>query len=106
MLSVTQLMMQPTEIVGISDQVHSRLKGLQTLGGMPTFAGQRGQAFPHGPIEAFNQGGIELLAAHGHLEQLLCFLNGSQRDLAGDFHYPFLLGALDHGGDTKVRPHF
>jgi len=48
MLSVTQLMMRPTEIVGTSDQIHSRLKGLQTLGGMPTFTSQSSQTFPHG----------------------------------------------------------
>src|SRR2546426_4799430 len=46
MLSVTQLMMRPTPVVGTSDQIHSRLKGLQTLGGMPTFTGERRQTFP------------------------------------------------------------
>jgi hypothetical protein len=106
MLSVTQLMMRPTEVVGTSDQIHARLKGLQTLGGMSTFTGERSQTFPHGCIEAFNQRGIELLASSRHGEQLLRFLKSSPADLARDFHHPFLLRALDHGGDTQVRPQF
>jgi hypothetical protein len=73
---------------------------------MPTFPRQRGQTFPHGRIEAFDQGGSELLAAHGHLQQLLCLLNGSQRELACDFHHAFVHRALDHGGETEVGPHF
>ena len=77
MLAVTQLMMRPTEIVGTADQIHARLKGLQAVGGMPTFARQRSQTFPHGRIEAFYQGRIELLASSRHFEQLLSFLNSS-----------------------------
>ena len=48
MLAVTQLLMGPTEVVGTPDQIHSRLKGLHTLDGMPTFPGERSQTFPHG----------------------------------------------------------
>ena len=48
MLSVTQLLMGPTEIGGTADHIHARLKGPETLGGMPTFARQRRQTFPHG----------------------------------------------------------
>ncbi len=50
MLAVTQLLMRPTEIVGTADQIHARLQGLQTLGGMPTFARQRSQTFPLGTV--------------------------------------------------------
>ncbi len=105
MLSVTQLMMRPTEIVGTADQIHSRLQGLQTLGGMPTFARQSSQTFPHGSIEAFNQGRIELLASSRQCEQLLCFLKRSPGDLAGNFHHPLLFRVLDHGSDTQLRPY-
>jgi len=106
MLFVTQLMMRPTEIVGTSDQIHSRLKGLQALGGMPTLARQRSQTFPHGCIEAFDQGRIELLASSRHSEQVLCFLKSSPGELACDFHHPFPFRVLDHGSDTELRPDF
>ena len=98
--------MRPTEIVGTSNQIHARLKGLQALGGMPTFARQRSQTFPHGRIEAFDQGRIELLASSRHAEQVLSFLKRSPGDLACDFHHPFLFRVLDHGGDTELWPHF
>ncbi len=104
MLSVTQLLMRPTEIGGTSDQIHSRLKGRETLGGMPTFARQRSQTFPHGCIEAFDQGRIELLASSRHAEQVLCFLKSSPGDLACDFHHPPLFRVLDHGRDTELGP--
>ncbi len=105
MLAVTQLMMRPTEIVGTSDHIHARLKGLQTPCGMPTFARQSSQTFPHGRIEAFDQGGIELLASDGHMQQVLCVLKCSPRQLACHLHNPFLLRAFDHRRDTQVRPH-
>src|SRR5207253_11096293 len=35
MLSVTQLLMRPTDIVGTSDQIHSRPQARETLGVMP-----------------------------------------------------------------------
>ena len=98
-------MMRPTEIVGTSDQIHARLKGLQTPCGMPTFARQRSQTFPHGCIEAESYGRIELLASSRHCEQVLCFLNGSPGELAGDFHHPFLFRVLDHGSDTELWPY-
>ena len=104
MPSATQLMMRPTEIVGTADHIHSRLKGLQALGGMPTFARQRSQTFPHGCIEAFDQGRIELLASARHSEQVLCFLKSSPGELAGDFHHPLLFRVLDHRRDTEFGP--
>src|SRR6266704_2961398 len=82
MLAVTQLLMRPTEIVGTADQIHARLQGLQTLGGMPTFARQRSQTFPHGSIEAESYGRIELLASARRGEQVVCFLKRSPCDLA------------------------
>ena len=106
MLSVTQLLMRPTEIVGTSDQIHSRLQGRETLGGMPTFARQRSQTFPHGCIEAFDQGRIELLASARHSEQVLCFLKSSPGELAGDFHHPLLFRAFDDRRDAELWPDF
>src|SRR6185312_6479769 len=105
MLSVTQLLMRPTEVVGTADQIHSHLQGFQTLGGMATFTGERSQTLPHGCIETFNQGRIELLTSDGPVQQVLCFLKRSQRYLARDLHHPFLLCAFDHSGDTQLRPH-
>ena len=97
--------MRPTEIVGTSDHIHARLKGLQAVGGMPTFARQRSQTFPHGRIEAFYQGGIELRASARHAEQVVCFLKRSPGELAGDFHHPHLFRVLDHRRDTKLGPY-
>ncbi len=54
MLAVTQLVMRPTEIVGTSDQIHSCLKCLKTLGGMPTFTSERSKTFTHRCIKTFN----------------------------------------------------
>src|SRR5260221_8921552 len=105
MLAVTQLMMRPTEIVGTADHIHSRLKGLQTPCGMPAFARQSSQPFPHGCIEAFDQGRVELFASTRHGEQVLCLLKGSPSELARNFHYPLLFRVLDHRRDTQLRPH-
>jgi len=72
---------------------------------MPTFARERSQTFTHGAVEAFDQGRIELLASDGHMQQVLCFLKRSPRQLACHLHDPFLLGAFDHRRDTQVRPY-
>jgi hypothetical protein len=106
MLAVTQLLMWPTEIVGTAHQVHPRLKGLQPLSGMSTFARQRSQPFAHGSIEAFNQRGIELLTSRGHGEQVLRLLKHSPAELACHFHHPFLLRLLDNSGNTELWPDF
>ena len=73
---------------------------------MATFAGQRSQTLAHGRIEAFNQRGVELLAAERHAQDELRFLKRSPAELARDFHHPFVLGMLDNGGNTQTRPDF
>ena len=73
---------------------------------MPTFARQSSQTFPHGRIEAFNQRGIELLASCRQGQQVVRFLKRSPAELARDFHHPFLLGMLDTGRNTQIRPDF
>ena len=52
-----------------------------------------------------DRGGMaaEFLASSCHFEQLLRFVKCSSCDLAGHFHHPFLLCALDYRGDTSVR---
>ena len=99
-----ELMMWEAKVVSASNQVHACFQHIQAMNGMPTFARQRSETLTHGPIEALDQGGIELCASYGHREQLLRVLHGSPCQPAGDFHHPFLLGVLDHGGDTEVRP--
>jgi len=76
------------------------------MSGMPTCARERSETFTHRAIEAFSEGGIELLASHGHAQQGLCFLKHAPRELAGHLHDPFLLGAFDHRRDTEIRPYF
>jgi len=48
------------------------------LGGMATFTGQRRQALAHGPVDAFDRGGVEFRTARGHRQQGLGVLYGAQ----------------------------
>lgn len=70
---------------------------------MTTLRGERRQPFPHRAIEAFNQGGIE--------QPIVIFSRCSaissvpHLSLRVHLHHPFLLGALDHRGDTQIRPY-
>ena len=77
MFGLAQLVMRNAPIVGTSDEIHARLDGLQTMSRMPTFAREASQAFPHGPIEAFNKRGVQLGSCLRHLKQLLCLLKRS-----------------------------
>jgi hypothetical protein len=74
------------------------------MSGMATFARESSQPLPHGAIEALDEGGIELLASCGPLQQEFCFLKRSPRELASHLHNPFLLRAFDHRRDTEIRP--
>src|ERR1700680_4620299 len=100
-----EFVMREAEVVGASNQVHACFKRLKAMSGMPTFARESSQPLPHGAIEAFDEGGIELLASQSHLQQGLCLLQCSPRELGGHLHDPFLLGALDHRRDTQLRPY-
>ena len=100
-----QFVMREAEVVGASNQVHSGFQSLKASSRMPTFAAERCQTFTHGAIEAFNQGRIELRASDRPVQQGLCFLKRSQRQLACYLYYPFLFGTFDDGGDTQLRPH-
>src|SRR2546425_13120568 len=40
MFGCAQLVMRKAKIVGTSDEIHSRLDGLQAMSSMPTFAGE------------------------------------------------------------------
>jgi len=105
MFGSTQLVMRHAKIVGTSDEIHARLDGLQTMSRMPTFAREASQAFPHGPIEAFNKRGVQLGSSLRHLKQLLCLLKRSQGHLAGDFDDMMFLDVFDHCGNTQARPY-
>ena len=59
MPATREFLMGPAEIVGAADQVHPRLQSEQAVSGVPTFAGERRQAFPHRAIEPLNKGRIE-----------------------------------------------
>src|SRR6266496_5874493 len=91
MFGGAQLVMRKAKIVGTSDEIHARLDSLQTMSRMPTFAGEGSQAFPHGSIEAFNKGGVQLASSQGRLKQLLRLRKGSQGHLAGDIDDVFVL---------------
>ena len=106
MFGGAQLVMRKAQIVGTSDQIHSCLDGLQTMSRMATFAGEASQAFPHGSIEPFNKGGVQLAASLCRLKQFLRLLERSQRHLARDLDEAFILHVFDHGRNTETRPHF
>ena len=59
----TQLLMDPAQIVGASNQIHAPLHGLQALTSMPASARESSQSFAHRCIEAFNEGRVDLLAS-------------------------------------------
>jgi len=99
-----EFMMWEAKGVRASNQVHACFQHIQAMNGMPTLARQRSETFTHGPIEALDQGSIELGASYGHRQQLLRVLHGSPCQPTSDFHHPFLLRMFDHGGDTEVRP--
>jgi len=97
--------MWEAEVIRAANQVHSCLQRIKALSRMPTFSGERSQTLTHRPIEAFDEGGIELIASSSHLEELLCFLQCSSRYLACDLYHPFLFRVFDHRRDTQIRPH-
>jgi hypothetical protein len=105
MFGSAQLVMWKAKIVGTSDEIHSRLDGLQTMSSMPTFARQASQAFPHGSIEPLNKGGVQLGSSQGRLKQLLCLLKRSQRHLASNFDEAVFPHVFDHRRNTQIRPH-
>src|SRR5258708_26765182 len=63
MFGCAQLVMRKAKIVATSDQIHSRLEGLQTMSSIPTFAGEASQSFPHAPIEPESNVGIQLASS-------------------------------------------
>src|SRR5205823_10663592 len=59
--SATQLLMDPAQIGGASNQIHAPLHGLKALTGMPASAGVSGQAFAPPRSVPFNEGAAGLL---------------------------------------------
>lgn len=106
MVGSAQLVMRKAPIVGTSDQIHSGLDGRETMSRMATFAGEASQAFPHGAIEPFNEGGVQLASSPCRLKQVLRLLERSHRHLARDLDDAFVLHVFDHGRNTELRPHF
>ncbi len=104
MFGSAQLVMRKAKIVATSDEIHSRLDGLQTMSSMPTFAREASQAFPHGPMEPESNGGVQLGSSQGRLKQFLRLLKRSQRHLASDFDEAVFLHVFDHRRHTQMRP--
>lgn len=106
MFGAAQLLMGKAPIVSTSNQIHARLDGRETMSRMPTFAREASQAFPHGAVEAFNEGSVELGSSPTRLKPLLRLLERSQGHLAGDLDEVFVLDVFDHRGNTELWPHF
>src|SRR5712692_7039885 len=81
LLRLAPFVMREAEGVSASNHVHSGLQPLKALSRMSTCAGESSQAFPPGATRAFHQGRIEWLASDRHVQQVLCLLKGSQRQL-------------------------
>src|SRR5260370_35947451 len=105
MVGGAQLVMRKAKIVGTADEIHARLDGLQTMSRMPTFAREASQAFPHGPVEPFHKGGVQIGSSHCRPKQFLRLLKRSQRHLAGDFADMVLLHVFAHRRNPLSRPH-
>jgi hypothetical protein len=100
----TQLMMDKTEIVGASDQIHARLKRCEPTSGMSGFARQAGQSLPKGSIQALDKSGVEDAATTREQEQFLGLLQTPMSHLAGNLDHPFFLRSLDDGANVQLWP--
>jgi hypothetical protein len=89
-------LMSPAEIVGTANQVHPGLQGAQASSRMPTLACQVGEPLRKCAIQAFDEGGIELLASMRKRKQVLSLLHHPMRHLASDLHHAPFRGSLDH----------
>ncbi len=105
MLCAREFLVRPAEIVGASDQIHAGLQGAQTVSGMPTLAREHCQPFTHRRIEPLNKSGVEQDASFACLKQPVGLRKEPEGHLAGHLHHPFLLGALDHSGNTEMWAH-
>ncbi|GAC1392685.1 MAG: hypothetical protein NVSMB38_17030 [Ktedonobacteraceae bacterium] len=54
-----ELMVNHTEIVRASNQIHARFKRMEAVSGMARFARQTCQSLPECPIQTLNKGCIE-----------------------------------------------
>jgi hypothetical protein len=97
-------MMGKTEIVGASDQRHPRLKGSEATSSMTRFAGQAGQPFSKGAIQALDKGRVEDAPSLRLHQQFLRLCQQTRGHPAGDLHDPFFLRSLDHGANVQLRP--
>ena len=104
MFGLAQLMMRKTEIVTASDQIHARLKRLETMGGMTGFAREGGQPLSEGSIQALDKSRVEDAAPAREQEQPLSLSHQPMRHFAGNLHHAFFLCALDDRSDMQVCP--
>ncbi len=104
MLGFAQLMMRETEIVGAPDQIHAGLKRFEAMSGMTRSAGQAGQAFTKGGIQAFNKSGVEACPPSRSLQQVLSLREQPMSHPPGDLDDPFFLRSLDDRANVQLRP--
>ncbi|MBV9614825.1 MAG: hypothetical protein JO031_05120 [Ktedonobacteraceae bacterium] len=69
---------------------------------MPTFACESRQPLTHRAIETLDEGRIEHRASLARKKQLGRLQKAPLCDPADDLHHPFLLGALDHRGNSAL----
>src|SRR5690348_2707271 len=96
--------MHDTPVVHASNQIHTSLKGLQTMSGMTTAPGQGSQALAKGGVEPLDKGRIEDSATLRVHQEVLCPCESPLRHAPGDFHDTLVFGVFDHGGDQHLWP--
>jgi len=104
MLGFRELMMRETEIVGAPDQIHAGLKRFEAMSSMTRSAGQAGQAFTKGGIQAESNSGVEARPPSRSLQQLLSLREQPMSHPPGDLDDPFFLRSFDDRANVQLRP--
>src|SRR5207247_9431752 len=100
----TQYVMDHAKVVDTANQIHAGLQGLQLMSGIPTAAGQSGQALAEGGIQPLNKGGIEHTSPFRECQELLGSFERSLCHASSDLDNTLVLSVFDNSGDHKLRP--
>jgi hypothetical protein len=101
----TQFVMDHAKIVDTAEEIHARLKGLQPMSGIPTAAGQAGQALTEGGVQPLDKGSIEHASPFRQRQKFLSSFQCSLCHASSDLDNTLVLSVFDDGGDQKLRPH-
>jgi len=96
--------MAHAKVVDTAKQIHARLKRLQPMSGIPTAAGQGGQALAEGGVQAEGKRGGEHTSPFRQGQELLGAFERSLGHASSDLDDPLLPGVFAHRGEQQLRP--